>query len=102
MLCALDFYLGSPREIAIIGSPTSTETQSLLREIWRQYLPNKVVAPAAPNDQKATELIPLLRDRQQLQDKSTVYVCENFVCKRPVNTPPELAAQLLATEAPSN
>jgi uncharacterized protein len=99
LLCALDFHLGTPKEIAIIGIPNSAETQSMVTEIWKPYLPNKVVAQASPADSRAAELIPLLRDRPQLGDKATAYVCENFVCKQPVTTPEELASQLLIEAA---
>jgi uncharacterized protein len=95
LLCALDFHLGTPKEIAIIGIPNSAETQSMVTEIWKPYLPNKVVAQASPGDTRAAELIPLLRDRPLLGNKATAYVCENFVCKQPVTTPAELASQLL-------
>ena len=99
MLCTLDFHLGSPKEIAIIGFPGSAETQSLVKEIWKQYLPNKVVAEATPDDPKAADLIPLLRDHPQLQNKPTAYVCEHFICKQPVTTPGELASQLTVAAA---
>ena len=95
MLCALDFYEGKPKEIAIVGDPDSADTQSLLKAIWAPYLPNKVVAQAAPGDTSATGAISLLRDRPQIEDKATAYVCEQFVCKQPVTTPAEIALQLL-------
>lgn len=95
LLCALDFYLGTPKEIAMIGVPNSAETQSMVTEIWKPYLPNKVVAQASPGDSSAAELISLLRDRTLLHDKPTAYVCENFACKQPVTTPGDLAAQLM-------
>jgi len=95
MLCALDFYLGKPYEIAIIGLPDSSDTQSLQKTVWTQYLPNKVVAQASPGDTGANEAISLLRNRPQVEGKATAYVCEQFVCKHPVTAPAELAAQLL-------
>jgi hypothetical protein len=98
LLCALDFYLGSPREIAVIGDADTAETQSLLGEIWKPYLPNKVVARAAPGDSAAPKSVPLLRDRPQLDKKATAYVCENYTCKTPTVSPAELAAQLRKPE----
>ncbi len=95
MLCALDFYLGTPKEIAIIGASGSPEFQSLLKQVWKPYLPNKVVAQASPDDASAVALMPLLRDRLPLQNKPTAYVCEHFVCKEPASSAAELAAQLL-------
>jgi hypothetical protein len=102
MLCALDFRLGRPKEVAVIGQPGSEETRILLHEVWRRYLANKVVALTAPHDTKASSLIPLLHERPQLGGKPTVYVCENFTCRQPTTDPAELATQLLARVATAN
>ena len=95
LLCALDFYLGTPKEIAIIGNLGSSETQMLQKEVWAPYLPNRIVAQARPDDTAAAALIPLLRDRPQLDNHATAYVCEHFTCKKPTTSPAELASQLL-------
>ena len=94
MLCALDYHLGTPKEIAIIGDPELGETRALHREVWRHYLPNKVVAQSALGDSRSAELIPLLRDRGSVNDHPAAYVCEHFVCREPVNEPSRLASQL--------
>jgi uncharacterized protein YyaL (SSP411 family) len=92
-LCALDFYLSSPREVAIIGDRSHADTRALLDVVYGRYLPNKVVAGAgggAAND----GAIPLLRERGMIDGKPTAYVCENYTCQLPVTTPKALAAQL--------
>lgn len=94
LLCALDFYLGHAKEIAIIGEPQASDTAALLAVIYRQYLPNKVVACAAANDQNATTIIPLLAHRPAVGGKATAYVCENFACQQPVTSSEELSKQL--------
>ena len=99
MLGALDFHLARPKELAVIGSPGTDETQELVKEIWRPYLPNKVVAQAAPYDTLASSSVPLLRDRPQLAGKATVYVCENYTCQQPTVDLRELATQLKARAA---
>jgi uncharacterized protein YyaL (SSP411 family) len=101
LLCALDFYLGKPQEIAVIGNPDSSETQLLVDQIWKAYVPNKVVATAPPGDKKAAALIPLLRNRPQVDNRPTAYLCEHFACKVPTNNPAELASQLLVSTAAS-
>ena len=95
LLCALDFHLDTPKEIALIGAADSLQTISLAREIWSRYLPNKVVAQASPDDEPAAEAVPLLHGRGELDGRPTAYVCEHFACKNPVTTPAELAAQLV-------
>jgi uncharacterized protein len=94
-LGALDFYLSSPKEIAIIGESGAPDTRALAREVWKPYLPNKVVAQSAEGDlARAAELVPLLRERAMIEGHATAYVCENYTCQQPVATAGELAAQL--------
>ena len=93
-LGAVDFYLSTPKEIVIAAGGDEEGARLLVREVWRRYLPNKVVALAAGEDDGAAELVPLLRDRPAAGGRATAYVCESYACLRPVNTPAELAEQL--------
>jgi uncharacterized protein YyaL (SSP411 family) len=86
-LNALDFFLGRPREIAIIGSVSTPDTQALLREVFEPFLPNKVVAGG-------TATIPLLEARDLRDGKATAYVCEQYVCQAPTTDPEELRRML--------
>jgi uncharacterized protein len=94
LLCALDFHLSTPKEIAIVGEAGGDETRALLREVWGRYLPNKVVAQAAVGDARASELVPLLLDRKAVGGRATAYVCEHYTCRQPVTSPEELRLQL--------
>ena len=92
-LSAADFLLSTPKEIAIVGN-SAAEARPLLQEVWRTYLPNKVVAPGFGGSQA----IPLLENRPLLNGRPAAYVCEHYTCKQPVNDTSELAAQLSATD----
>jgi uncharacterized protein YyaL (SSP411 family) len=92
LLCALDFVVGHPREIAIIGPADSDETRALRRAVFERFLPNRVVAGASGIGYPAR--IPLLQDRPLRDGKPTAYVCEGYVCQAPVTSPEALAAQL--------
>jgi uncharacterized protein YyaL (SSP411 family) len=91
--CALDSYLSKPLEIVLVGHPEDLATKSLLRVINERYLPNRVLAVKNPSEHAQLD-IPLLKDRAIIDNKPTVYVCENHVCKMPVNDPYALAALL--------
>jgi uncharacterized protein YyaL (SSP411 family) len=93
-LCALDFYLGTPKEIAIIGDDDLPETRRLRNAVWQPYVPNKVIAQAVPGDSRSSELIPLLRDRGLVNNSPTAYVCEHFTCSEPVTEPDRLLSKL--------
>ncbi len=91
--CALDLYLSKPLEIVLVGRPEDLATKSLVRVINQRYLPNKVLAVKNPSEPAQLD-IPLLRDRAMIDNKPTVYVCENHVCKMPITDPDALTALL--------
>jgi uncharacterized protein len=79
-LNALDLYLATPREIAIIGPPDSEVARAALEP----FDANAVVAfgPA--------EGVPLLEGKELVGGKPAVYVCERFVCQRPITSAADL------------
>jgi len=86
MLCGVDFLIDTPKEIAIVGNPLSEQTQEILKNIHRRFVPNKVVALLNPNTedrQKIEELIPLLASKTSIDGKTTIYVCQNYACQLP-------------------
>ncbi len=89
VLSAMEFYLNPTKEIVILGE----KGNELEREVWTNYLPDKVFV-SAEEAETTDELIPLLQDRKKIDDKPTAYVCENFTCQKPVTAREELQAQL--------
>lgn len=94
MLCALDFYLSSPSEVALIGPLDDAGMAEMLRGVWRTYVPNKVVAAASPDDAAAARIVPLLAERPQIDNKATAYVCRNYVCEAPTTDPQQMLDML--------
>ena len=87
-LATLEFYLNPVREIVVLG-----EKGNLLeKEIWADYLPNKIVILS--ESAKDSETIPLLREKTLIDGKPTVYVCENFVCQKPTTEVENLKKQM--------
>ncbi len=87
MVCAAHFLQDPPREIAIAGAPDSPGVEKFLEAVHGRFIPNKVVAlldPAA--DGKLGEKIPLLAGKRLIDGNPAVYVCKDFVCRRPVTT----------------
>ena len=80
MLVALQFLLGTPREIVLAG-PQDAEFLSSIR---RHFLPGVVVMRA----EQCSRPMPAVDGRP------TAYVCENFACKMPVTSAEELRGLL--------
>ncbi len=89
-LGALDFAISPVKELAISGNPQQADTRALLEVINTRYMPNSVLACAAPDNAEAIQAIPLLADRPMKDNKVTAYVCQNFACLAPVTAPEEL------------
>jgi len=87
-LSAVDFLLSTPKEVAIVGN-TPLDIQPLLAEVWRRYLPNKVVAGSF-----GVDVLPLLEGRIPINGLPTAYVCEHYACKQPVTDVSALREQL--------
>jgi uncharacterized protein len=83
-LSALEFYLGNTKEIVVVGA----ERNTLLLDIQKRYLPDSVIAASSDPD-AAGAAVPLFAGRRP-DGGPAVYVCENFVCQRPVYTAEEL------------
>ena len=82
-LSALEFYLSEKKEIVIIGS----KDDGITKRVFERYLPNAVIVIS--NEPSESDL-PLLQNRGPVDGKPAAYVCENYVCARPVTTPEEL------------
>lgn len=96
MAAAYDFYRQKPRQIIIAGKYGAADTDQLLKIVNASYLPTTVVllADNGPGQRFLTKNMPFIEYMTAIDGKATAYVCENFTCKAPVNSPHELAALL--------
>ncbi len=98
MLVALDYSLGKSRQIVIAGKLDDPAAKTLLTEVQRHFLPNKIllVADGAEGQKYLGENNEAIRAMSIIDGKPAAYVCENFTCKAPVTDPKQLA-ELLST-----
>jgi uncharacterized protein YyaL (SSP411 family) len=80
--------------VALVGEPGEADTQTLINTVYAAYLPNKVGAGCAPDDEEDAGLIPPLADHPTRDGRATAYVCEGYACQNPTTAPEGLAQQL--------
>ena len=66
------------------------DREPLLGEVFRRYLPNRVVTGAVEG---AGGDLPLLAGKRA-RGRPTAYVCEQYACQAPTTEPAELGSQL--------
>ena len=83
LLCALDYYFGPSCEIVVVGDKDSEDTKTMLSALRNEFIPNKVLI-----------LNPEGKTFSMVNDRATVYVCQNFTCKNPVTDVQDLITML--------
>ena len=91
-LCAIDFSLGPVFEVAVLGNLDDPATQRLLDPLWQAYNPRLVLAASSYPPVLGSPA--LLAGRPLLNNASTAYVCQGFICQQPVNDPALMMQQL--------
>lgn len=93
-LAGLSFAFGPSKEIVVVEKKGDTNCEKILNLIGRKFLPNKVVILLDEENRRIKDIAKYAAGHKTLNDKSTVYVCENFNCKMPVTDPDEIEGLL--------
>ncbi|MBS1517630.1 MAG: thioredoxin domain-containing protein [Bacteroidetes bacterium] len=91
MLCALSFYLNSPKEIILNGKSDSSEFKELSGILNNNFIPNSVRVHAG---KKMSEISPFIGKITGEDSKTEVFLCENYKCELPVSDPEALNEML--------
>src|SRR5207249_12159894 len=83
----LDFHLDKPKQIVIAGNPQHDDTKEMLREVHKQYIPNKVIllADGGEGERFLSHYISFIQSVKMRGGKATIFICENYVCQLPTS-----------------
>lgn len=95
-LNAADLLVRGIQEVAIVGDPALDTTRALLSVVNAGYRPNVIRALSAI-DMGENAVPPLMDYRAHVNGLPAAYVCEHFMCKRPVTDPAALTELLAKT-----
>jgi len=84
-LMAVYFAENPTTEINIIGDLNKKETSDMLDIINKGFNPERLVAVKMPGSsgEEICRLIPIIKERDTVDGKTTAYICENFSCQPP-------------------
>lgn len=95
MLLALDFQLGPTFELVLAGDAEFELVAKSLKELRRQFIPNKVLVGA---NAKSADQPPLLQDlttgKASAAGEPILYVCEGFTCQEPAKGAAAVAEEI--------
>jgi len=88
MLVAVDHFLHPTRQIVFAADPASSLLIEMKRQLNEIFIPGKVVllADGKEGQQFLSTHLSFIQSVSRLDNKATAYICEDYVCQRPVNT----------------
>jgi len=93
MLQGLDLILNGTREI-VITAPTAKAAGEMKTEVYRTFIPDKVVLTVTPGSYEELSRVSTLLEGRKPRQKARAFVCQNFVCKLPADSVEALRSQL--------
>jgi uncharacterized protein YyaL (SSP411 family) len=98
MLAGLSFWHAGASQVVLLGPPEREDTQALFAAIASRYLPFALIVPVARVEAQTTlaTAMPFVSAMKMIDNRATAFVCRDFSCRQPVNTPSALATELEA------
>ena len=93
MLQGLDLILNGSREI-VISAPTAKAAGKMKAEVYRTFIPDKVVLAATSKSYGRLSKVSTLLEGREPRSKARAFVCQNFACKLPADSVEALRNQL--------
>jgi len=93
MLQGLDMIVNGTKEI-VISAPTAKAADAMKAEVYRTFIPEKVVLSVTPESYERLSRASALLVGRKPQKQARVFVCEKFTCKLPADSVGALRSQL--------
>ncbi len=86
LMLGLQMLYNKSYEIVISGNMKDSETRKIISKLREYYIPNKTIV-LNPNDENGNvlkEIALYLKDYKMIDDKVSVYICQDHKCSKPV------------------
>ena len=86
-------------DVLLVGPRSSAAVRDLATQVFRAYLPHRVVGWADPSDPNALEACRALAEGKSTDGEPAAYVCVGRTCSLPIRAPEQLANELARPRA---
>ena len=95
-LCATDFAIGPVNDVLLVGEKGSFDTEQMLAVLRKHFVPSKVVLfrPAGEKNEKLPDYV---NSAEQIDGKTTAFLCQGNSCGLPETDCKKLAEKLTNT-----
>ena len=90
-MIGVDFALGDPRELVVVGEADDPTVRGFLQQAWRAFPPDVVVMRVgADNAEALSAASAIAAGKTAIDGKPAAYVCRRGACQAPVTAVDEL------------
>lgn len=86
LMAAVDYDLDRSKEVAVVGKPDDPAMREIRKFFFESFIPNKILAMGEPVPLGDATHPPILQGKPMMNDRPTIYVCENNICKCPTTS----------------
>ena len=92
MVCALELALEAPRHVVVVGDSGAADFLALAAVVHEGLGPRRALLAVTNETERGwwAERAPWMAEMRPINGRATVYVCEEYLCRPPVSTAPEL------------
>jgi hypothetical protein len=92
MVCALELALEAPRHVVVVGDSGAADFLALAAVVHEGLGPRRALVAVTNETERGwwAERAPWMAEMRPINGRATVYVCEEYLCRPPVSTAPEL------------
>lgn len=85
LLCGLDFAFGPTSEIIVVEGGNTSDKEDILKLLNKKFIPGKIVVFVTDENRKEIKKIAEYASSfTAINNKTTVYMCQNYNCNLPV------------------
>lgn len=86
LLCVIDEYLKPPSDLVLVGENFNS-IKPFIKKANEEFSVNRLIYFYIPEE---SAQLSIFKDKRIINNQPTAYLCNNFVCKKPVNNPKDL------------
>lgn len=86
----LRYYDKHAKTIVIALNQNEENYEAIHQAIYKDFIPHKAVIWRRQNDEKLFNMLPYLREHPPLEGKTTLYICHEGVCRKPISEVAEM------------
>ena len=82
MMTAFNFWLGPAQEIVVAPGENQERAKEMIQRVQSRFFPTTVIL--LHDNVEIERIVPFVKSQTAFKNKTAAYICDNYVCQRPI------------------